>query len=57
MPNFYQFHVADATVGYLSNTHIFLLVNKIYATKNKHVRDLCSSVPGYPKEIIHMFVA
>ena len=44
MPNFYQFHVADATVGYLSNTHIFLLVNKIYATKNKHMLEIYAVV-------------
>ena len=51
-------HVADATVGDLSNTRVLLLVNKIYATENKHLLGIyavVNQVTLRPKEIIHMF--
>ena len=53
-------HTTNATVGDLSNTRVLLLVNKIYATENKHLLGIyavVNQVTLRPKEIIHMFVA
>ena len=59
--NFYsrECHTTNATVGDLSNTCVFLLVNKINATANKHqlgIYAVVNQVTLRPKEIIHMLV-
>ena len=52
-------HTTNVTVGDLSNTRVLLLVNKVYATDNKHligIYAVVNQVTLPPKEIIHMFV-